>query len=278
MSSQPGFWGALTGASKSGNYEEAADLYVQAANQYRIRKQGAEAGKLFEKAAHALTEAGSKDEAANVLVDGFKCYKQEDAAAAARCLEGAIGVFVSRGQFRRSANFKMDLGQLYEEQLGDVAGAVAAYQDAGDWFDQDGAQALANKAFIKAADLLAVQDQFVQADELYQKILKSSVNNSNSRWALKDYFMKIVLLKLAADDRIGAMKFLDESLSMDPSFRTTREYDLLTKVVEAVNDGDSEKLSSVLFDYDQYSKLDKWKTTILLKIKNGILQADDDLL
>jgi len=278
VNSKPGFLGGIFGSSKQEQCEEAGDLYIQAANIYRLRKQGKKAGECFEKAAEAQLKIDSKDEAASSLVDAFKSYKLEDPASAARVLEKAIEFFTLRGQFRRAANFKMDIAQIYEEELFDMPKALQSYQDAGDWFESDSAQALANKAFIKSADLNALEGHYIEANEIYKKIVKNSLNNNLSRWSLKDYFTKIVLCYLAADDKVAATKYLQETLTLDSSFQSTREYTLCKDVIESVGDGDAQKLSNTLYEYDQFSKLDKWKTTVLLKIKNTIVEADDDLL
>ncbi|CCH42269.1 Beta-soluble NSF attachment protein [Wickerhamomyces ciferrii] len=276
--SKPGFFGSILGGSATEKLEEASDLYVQAANIYRLRKQGKKAGESFEKAADALYKAGNQDEGAQVLVDAFKSYKVEDPASAAKVLEKSIEHFTLRGQFRRAANYKMDLAQIYEEELFDIEKALSSYQDAGDWFESDSAQALANKAFLKAADLNALSGNYIPATEIYKKIVKNAANNNLSRWSLKDYFVKIVFSYLAADDSVAANKYIQEALNIDSSFQTTREYNLTKDVLDSVNEGDPEKLSNTLYEYDQFSKLDNWKTKILLKIKNSIVEADDDLL
>lgn len=278
VNQKPGFFGGIFGSSAIQNYEDAGDLYIQAANQYKLKKQGIKAGAAFDKAAEAQIKADSKDEAANTLVDAFKAYKQEDPASGAKSLEKAIEFFTVRGQFRRAANFKLDLAQLYEEELADYPNALKSYEDAGDWFESDSAQALSNKAFLKAADLNALQGNYIPATNIYKKVVKNSLNSNLSRWSLKEYFVKIVLSYLAADDKVAASKYLDETLSLDSSFQTTREYKLLQDVIEAVTEGDAEKLSQVVFEYDQFSKLDRWKTTILLKIKSTVVEAEDDLL
>lgn len=268
----------MFGGGQADRYEEAADLFKEAANQFKLSKLGSKAGLAFEKSAQASVQSGNKDEAANTLVDAFKSYKQEDPASAVRCLEQAIGFFTARGQFRRAANFKMDLGQVYEEQLMDFPKAVESYQDAGDWFESDSAQALASKAFLKCADMSALQGEYLRANDMYKKIAQSALGNNLARWSLKDYFVKIVLCYLAADDRVAAMKYLEESVSLDHGFSTTKEYKLLADILEAVQDGDTQKFADVVFEFDQFSKLDNWKTTLLLKIKNAVITADEDLL
>lgn len=40
--------------------------------------------------------------------------------------------------------------------------------------------------------------------------------------------------------------------------------------------GDNEVFADKLYQFDQMSKLDKWKTTLLLKVKEGIENKEED--
>jgi alpha-soluble NSF attachment protein len=60
---------------------------------------------------------------------------------------------------------------------------------------------------------------------------------------------------------------------MDNTFPSTREAKFVTALLEALEQGEEETFTSVVFEYDQVTKLDNWKTAILLKIKRGIQQA-----
>jgi alpha-soluble NSF attachment protein len=65
-------------------------------------------------------------------------------------------------------------------------------------------------------------------------------------------------------------------VDLDNTFASTREHQLLVDLVESVEQGDQEAFADKLFQYDQLSKLDKWKTTLLLRIKNDIEETGDD--
>ncbi len=99
------------------------------------------AGQTYEKAAKTQIEAGSRDEAANTMVDAFKAFRTEAPADAVRCLEEAIKLFTARGQFRRAANYKMDVAGVLEKDLDAKKEAIAAYQEAGEWYFGDQAEA-----------------------------------------------------------------------------------------------------------------------------------------
>ena len=75
---------------------------------------------------------------------------------------------------------------------------------------------------------------------------------------------------------VATNRALETYRDLDNSFTTTREHQLLADLAEAVEAGDQEAFADKLFQYDQLSKLDKWKTTLLLRVKNSIEDAGED--
>lgn len=96
------------------------------------------------------------------------------------------------------------------------------------------------------------------------------------KWSVKDYFLKAGLCHLAVGDMVATTRALEKYRDMDPTFPSTREHQLLVDISEAVEAGDQEVFQDKLFQYDQMSKLDKWKAEILLRIKKGIEEKVDD--
>lgn len=56
--------------------------------------------------------------------------------------------------------------------------------------------------------------------------------------------------------------------------RDTRECKLLQDLGGAVEECDIEVFTDAVAEYDSVSKLDKWKTTLLLRIKNAMKESD----
>ena len=71
-------YGSSTGWFSSSNtkFEEAGDLYQQAANSFKIDKLWKEAGDAFMKEAECRAKAGEKDDAANAYWNAAKAYKK----------------------------------------------------------------------------------------------------------------------------------------------------------------------------------------------------------
>ena len=58
--------------------------------------------------------------------------------------------------------------------------------------------------------------------------------------------------------------------SLDTTFSSTREAKFINVLIDAIEGGDVEAFTGAVFEFDQVTKLDKWKTNILLAIKRGI--------
>lgn len=135
---------------------------------------------------------------------------------------------------------------------------------------------LANKLWLKVADLAALAEDYYKAIENYERVAQASINNNLMRYSVKEYFLKAGICHMATQDMVSTQRALDKYREMDPSFTAQREHQLLVDLVQAVEAGDQELFTEKLFAYDQMSKLDKWKTAILLRIKNAIEDADNE--
>lgn len=273
--------GASGGWSLFGAKEDklmgAVDMYIAAANAFKMQKADREAGQTFEKAAQIQnSKLNEPDDAANTYMDAFKAYTKASPEDAARCAEIAIQQYCKKGNFRRAAGLKEKLGELYELDLGDLKRAVSAYENGAEWYEGDGAAVLANKLWLKVADIAAVDGDYYKAIEAYEKVAQASINNNLMKYSVKDYLLKAGLCHLATKDMISATRALEKYSEMDPTFPSQREYKLLADICEAVSDNNREKFEDDLAAFDRMTKLDKWKTTILLRIKDQIEEADNE--
>jgi alpha-soluble NSF attachment protein len=133
---------------------------------------------------------------------------------------------------------------------------------------------LANKLLLKVADLAALDADYYKAIQHYEKIAEASINNNLLRYSVKDYFLKAGLCHLATEDLVGTNRAFEKYKDMDPTFPSTREHQLLVDLTGAIEAQDPGEFEDKLYQYDQMSKLDKWKTEILLRIKNNIKEED----
>jgi alpha-soluble NSF attachment protein len=68
---------------------------------------------------------------------------------------------------------------------------------------------------------------------------------------------------------------------IDPSFAGSREHKLLGDLSSAAEEGDADAFTGALAEYDSMSRLDPWKTKMLLRAKKQMTKAieeeEDDL-
>ena len=81
---------------------------------------------------------------------------------------------------------------------------------------------------------------------------------------------------ITSQDLVATNRALESYREVDPTFSSQREHQLLVDLVQAIEQGVQEAFADKLFQYDQLSKLDKWKTTLLLRVKNNIEEAVED--
>ncbi|KAH6621283.1 soluble NSF attachment protein [Chaetomium sp. MPI-SDFR-AT-0129] len=275
---------ALQGASggfsffsnKEEKYQNAADLYVQAANAYRIERLNKEAGDCFKAAAEIHRNyLNEPDDAANQMIDAFKVYRKDYPEEAIKCIVSAIERYKQKGNFRRAASHLENAAELLEE-MHDTKRAIQFYSDAGTFYDDDNAKALGNKNWLKVADLSGLNGDYLTAMKLYEKVADASLDNHLMKYSIKDYWLKAGICALASGDIVTAKRNLETYQAKDPTFSGQRECRLLVDLVDALEQKDEVTFGDKLFEYNQMSPLDAWKMQLLVKVKNDLDEAANE--
>ncbi|KAI0560536.1 Soluble NSF attachment protein [Gracilaria domingensis] len=276
MATRGGFFKSLMGLSST-NKEEAAETFVKAANCFKLAKAWSKAGLALEKAAESYAQISDMEyEAASKYSEAGKAYKNSDIKKAIAAYENAINLYSDAARFQQCARLKKEVAEILEAES-NTAAALAAYNSAADFYEMDDAKSNANSMRIKVASLNAIEGKFAEAADLYESIAENALSSNLLKYGAREHLLRAGLCRLCMSDVIGAQRALEKYDSMDPTFATSREGRLLESIVKAVDDGDVEAFTNTVFEYDSMSKLDEWKTTILLKIKNSIKAEEDDL-
>ncbi|KAG9126964.1 vesicular-fusion protein S17 [Ceratobasidium sp. 392] len=257
-------------SSSSSKYEEAGDLYQQAANSFKIDKLWKEAGDAFTKEAQCREQAGEKDDAANAYWNAAKAYKRGFPDLAANALTSTISLLTKAGRFRQAADREKEIGQIYLQDAQDLSKACESFERAGEWYAQEDAMATANACFKDAADLHAELGHYSHAIARYEQVADHSLTSALTKYSVKEYWLRAGLCALAMQDTVTARRNLSKYGQQDVTYPSTREAKFINSLIEAVDASDKEAFTQAVFEYDQVTKLDNWKTTMLLNIKRGI--------
>jgi len=257
-------------SSANSKYEEAGDLYQQAANAYKLEKQFKESGDSFAREAECREKCNESLDAGNAWWNAAKAYKRGYPDLAIQALQQTIQHLVKGGRFRQAADREKEIAQIYLQETNDITRACDSFLRAGDWYAEEDATATANQCYKDAADLYAELDQFPQAITLYERVANHSLGSNLTKYSVKEYWLKSLLCALAMGDVVTAGRNAQKYINQDNTFSGTREYRFANSLLEAVEAGDVGAYTGAVVEFDRITKLDNWKTGILLKIKKSI--------
>ncbi|CAG2168994.1 unnamed protein product [Oppiella nova] len=115
LKSSQGFFGGLLGGGS--RQDEALELYVRAANSFKMAKKWNAAGNAFCEAALLHLKNGNKHDSGTHYVDAANCYKKADPQEAINCLMKSIEIYTDMGRFTTAAKHHMTVAEIYETDL-----------------------------------------------------------------------------------------------------------------------------------------------------------------
>ncbi|OJA17616.1 hypothetical protein AZE42_01198 [Rhizopogon vesiculosus] len=264
-------------SSSSTKWEDAGDLYQQAANSFRVEKQFKAAGDAFSREAECRENSKENNDAANAWWNAAKAYKKDDPLTAIQALGCTISHLTKLGRFRQAADREKDIAVIYEQQLHDIAKAAESYTRAAEWYEQEEAAATASACRKSAADLCAQVEDYRGAIQLYDMVANYALKSNLTKYSVKDYWLRSGLCALAMRDVGKAQRDIEVFKSKDITFSSTRECKFLEDICACVTEGDENAFTAAAFEYDQVTKLDEWKASILMKIKRTLKDEVDIL-
>lgn len=262
--------------SNTTKYEEAAEIFEKAGNFYKLAKNGTLAAKAFTKAADCHIQAGSKFEATTNFVNAANAIRKENVSEAVSYFQKASDLSTDEGKFSIAAKYQKEIGELYESEL-NYENSMEAYQKAAEFFEGENSPSGANTCYLKVAQFASQLEEYERAIEIYERVAKNSLDNNLLKWGVREYFLKAVLCRLCTGDIVAANRALEQYISMDATFSSQRECKFLQQIISACENYDSEAFTQAVVDFDAIQKLDQWKTTILLRIKNSIKEESTGL-
>jgi len=278
VAAERAWWG------KRQKLEEAAELFVKAANQLKVAKEWNEAGDAFSSAATCYSKASpdNRFDVSNQYTSAAKCYRKTAPQDAVKCLTAAASMYIDDGRFSMAAKLYKDIGEIHQAEQENEK-AIEALQQAADFFEGEGSTAQGNKCALEVAHLATLIPDYDRAINIYEKVATESLGSALGKYKAKDHFMKAAVCHLVRDV-VGARKALEKYQDLQLEFSGTRQCKFLAELIEACSNYDVEAFQKAIFDYDSITRLDQWYTSQLLKIKQqldkesgGGEDAEDDI-
>jgi alpha-soluble NSF attachment protein len=265
-----GFMSLFTGGPK---YDEAAELYSKAGVQFKMARDWQQAADAFVQSAFASCKAGSPNEEAVNYLEAARCLKNLSQEQAQGWYEKAVKMYSDAGRFSQAGKILKEVGEAYES-FGSMDKALIFYTKAVDVFELDEhSKTQVTSCILKKAEIMSVvavegatvdEEKLVQAAKLFETEGQKATMNPMLAFGAREHFLKAGLCLLALGDtvsiKVGVARFHDK----DPKLETSREGGLLRGLSEAFAEGDVDAFRDKLDEYDSVSRLDGWKTKLLL--------------
>ena len=270
-------------SSTERKYEDAAESYTKAANAYKVGGCNDEAGNAYQRAAELYKDKlSSLGEASKCLSDAGACLQKTNPNEAVGCYRSAVTLLCDAGRLNQAAKLSKNIAEIFENhgapgQHGDggdaIQAAIQSYQQAAELFEMEQAKSQASSCLQKVAELSSGAldpPELLRAAEIYESLGRQCLESNLLKYNAKTHFLNGIMCHLANGDSVGASQALSRFDSLDYTFADAREGKFAKQLVECVEKFDPEGFATACFEYDRISKLDPWKTSMLVKVKRSI--------
>lgn len=261
----------------SPKYEEACDCFNKAVNQYKLLKKWTSAGDAYVKIAKCQLAQGNEHEAATAYQNAANCYKKEDSDMALKYYDEAVGIYTAAGKFAQAAKLENEIATVMESD-GDKEEAMEHFQKAADYYLTEESTAQAQKNLEKVAIISADLDKFDKASEIFEKLAANCLENKLLKFNAKGFLFNAALCKLNMNDTVALHDDIERYKDMDYTFGNSRECKLIEKLMQCLDDYDVDAFTDAVYDFDQISTLDPWRTARLLNVKQTIQKAGESAI
>lgn len=266
--------GRFTLFGSTAKKERAVELYMKAANTFKAAKRWDEAGEAFMKSAGLYAQLGEDNEVLTCFTEAARSYRRSTHHDRAVDIfeNNVIPRLLENGRHGQAAKLQQEIAEMYEED-GEVGGSMAAYSKSADLHLADNSKSAASKCQHKVALLSAQEGNYDLAIDTFEAIADTCLESNLLKFNAKGHLLCAALCVLAKGDLVLTERKIAEYKERDYTFGDSRECRLVEDVARAFADFSVDQFTDVVFEYDRGSKLDPWKTSILLKIKTKLSSA-----
>jgi alpha-soluble NSF attachment protein len=263
--------------NKKEKARDAAELYDKAANTYKLDKKWSKAGGAYVKSAEHYLQAEDLHDAARRFSDASTAYQKTDVELAVRALQRALDIYVDGGRFSIAAKAEKDIAEIYEAE-GNLTSAAEHYQKSSDYYEMEGQASNRDSGLLKVAHFYGSLGKYVEACELFEKVASACAEDKLRKFGVRDHLLKAGICYLASGDDVAVKKALDRYPSISFEWADSREAKFLATLLDATIKHDEAGFSAAVQDYDSLSRLDQWKTSILVRAKEAVKNEEAELL
>ena len=260
---------------KEGNWQEAADTYIKAANLYKSSEDYDKAADAYHRAYLLYDKLKSPSEANRALASEASCLSQgKNPDSAIEPMKRVVENYQMNGNFSQAAKAQHEIAKVYENQE-KYEEAVTAYELAAHFYETDNRPSSALPFRQAAARLTALAGKYLEASQKFEKMGMNQIQQGALRFGAKEHFVNSVICMILNDDDIGAGKATDRYKSIDPSMSSEREYKFLAAFIEAYKQNDLDEMKKLIAGFAAAKQVDDFRRKLFDRI-TGKLENDNN--
>ncbi|KAG7668703.1 hypothetical protein Ndes2526B_g03672 [Nannochloris sp. 'desiccata'] len=260
----------------SNKYEEAAEFFEKGANQFKLAKAWKEAGDTYIKLAEVNIKLESKHDSATAWVEAAKAYQKCDQKKSVNCLQKAVSLYTDMGRLGMAARQLREVAEILEKEDDSRPESLLFYEQAADLFGADNSTAEASKCLLKVAQFSAEAENYPKAIGIYEQVARAAADNNLLRFSAKGHLLHAALCSLCYAGPAATRDRLERYKDIDVNLDGSRESVLVESLVNATEEGDPEAFTAAVAEFDALTRLDAFKTALLLRAKRKLTEAPQD--
>jgi len=256
---------------KQEKYEKAANLFKTGGNALEVEKRWDEAAEAFLKAAGVYNELREESDASEMYKKAAQCFRKSTQHDRAVSIyeDYVIPPLSDAGQHSQVGKLYQEIAEMFEED-GEIASAMDAYRKSADRYLLQANASAASKCQVKLATLAGQEGNYDLAIDLFEAVADNCLKTNLLKFNAKQYYLNAALCVLAKGDLVLIERKIAQYKELDYTFPGTRECKLVEDIARAFSELNVEMFTDIVYEYDRVTKLDPWKTTILLRIKTKL--------
>lgn len=217
-------------------------------------------------------------ECGTMFKEAGDCFKEVNPQEAVNAWREAIEIFSENGRWNQCGTMMKNIAEIYErgdmsDEGGSSEDALQCYEQAEQFFKNDNRTQNANQCAEKIAMIAASNDNFIVAASKFEDLARGCMEKKLTAFNAKNYFVKVMVCYLAAEDTVAARSKLEDFMALDYTFDGTREHRFIVQILDAVDNFDAQAFAMAAKEFNSIKKIDPWMTSMLLKSKRLIDQA-----
>jgi len=261
---------------KSSKYEDAAELYTKAAQQYQLAKAFQDAGTAHVKAGECYGFSKfSQNRVPMCCIHAGQNFAKQDVNLAFEPMKKGIQLLAEDGKFGQAAKYEKEVAEMYKS-IEDIENAIKHYETAGDYFEAEGSKATGADCWLQVVPLYAEYEKYDKAIEYLEKVCEA-IAPTLARYSIKDHCVKAGILCLCIPDCVAAKKNVEKwANKYGENFRGTKEHSFLESIISCAANSDVEGYRTAVEEYKLVTKMDGFKETYLKKAEDLIEDGGEE--